>query len=696
VKVAINTAPTLASLGIVPSSPLEGAAVSCHATITDSEQPLLNYNATILKDGAAVAQQGGQAQSGEDTQVASWNGAGGVAGETLLCSISWNDGFSSTSTSMSSPTVIFSGNNPPSAAITIFPPSPVAGDTVYCRATVTDAEDSAAGYTVVVLKGASPVTSPSTGTISNNTNMQVLNWAVAGALPGESLYCDMTAQDSDGATSHASSSAAIVAGAPPQNTPPSASSFTISPSSAMPGPVAFTCNARVTDSEQYNLHYAAALYNHGVLVAQSSGQIQNNVPLDVLSYSLDAELGDAFQCVLDYDDGALPGAPAQTQTVQVSYPPSSPIGTCDQTQFNDTAMLCGIAALAMFALIALTYIGGEAMPSPRMLTWAKTESLQAVASLLMVGMVLFMLSTLCTIQVGEMQSVSGSSMPKIYKDAPGFEDGQDTLYDGAMRYVENVAALALSNIASMRYDLAAYELRMSYQTFECSGSCLLSLSSVSVSPFSGSSMSLAITNNLMGLATVSYLSAIFQYFVLIYIYGGLFLVALPLALVLRSIPFMRHLGGALFAIFVSLYIFYPLMLVADAYIAPGFVSNSLSPTAGNTGKVVMCDRDDRRCPGADIFSTGAQPSNIICSRQASPDPCLGGLEWELESVRRTRGGMDNLHPNELPRAIRLNVLIFLTSIFLPAMNFIVIAAFGRELSRFLGEEADMSRLGQMI
>ena len=369
--------------------------------------------------------------------------------------------------------------------------------------------------------------------------------------------------------------------------------------------------------------------------------------------------------------------------------------TCSLDKFNDTMMLCGIASLSMFAIIALTYIGGEAMQSARMITWAKTESVQAFASLVVVGLVLFALSTLCNFQVGELKDVFGTAaMPKIYQDAPGSENGQDNLYSGAMRYIENVAALSLSNVASMRYDLGAYEIRTSYNTFECSGDCLLSLSSVSIAPFSGNSMSLAITNNLLGLATVSYLSAIFQYFMLVFIYGGLFMVFLPFALIIRSVPFMRHLGGSLIAIFVSLYLLYPLMLVADAYVAPGFVANSISATAGNTGAVVMCNRDDRGCAGSDIFASGNGAQGIQCS--AGDAPCWGHYEWQMEGIGRSQAAMNGLSPNDLPRAIRLNVLIFLTAVFLPAMNFIVIAAFGRELSRFLGEDADMSRLGQMI
>lgn len=359
--------------------------------------------------------------------------------------------------------------------------------------------------------------------------------------------------------------------------------------------------------------------------------------------------------------------------------------TCDASKFNDTMMLCGIATLSIVALISLTYIGGEAMQSPRMLTWAKTEAVQAFASLVIVGILLFVMFTMCNFQVGELKAVFGlQNMPKIYEAAGG---GTDTLYNGAMRYVENLAALSLSNVNSLRYDLGAYEIRTSYNTFECQGSCLFSLASTSVSYFGGESMNLAITNNLLGIATVSYLSTIFQYFTLVYIYSGLFAVFLPLAIVIRSVPFMRHFGGALIAIFVSLYIMYPLMLVADAYVAPGFTAT--------TGSVVMCSRDAQNCGGSDVFSTGAQ-NGITCSSTQAVDPCLGRLEWQMEGIGRSKSAMEGLHPNTLPRAIQLNVLIFVTAVFLPAVNFIVIAAFGRELSRFLGEEADMSRLGQMI
>ena len=356
--------------------------------------------------------------------------------------------------------------------------------------------------------------------------------------------------------------------------------------------------------------------------------------------------------------------------------------TCSQSQFDQVLQACGIACVAMFALIALVYIGGEALQSPRMLTWAKTESMQAFASLVIASLVLFALSTMCSFQVGEISLFTGEPMPQIYKDTN--PSGSDNLYNGAMRYVENLAAVSLSNINSLRYDLGAYEIRTSYSKFVCKGSCVYSLTSQSLSVFGGESAALGITNNLLAVGTVTYLSALFMYFTLVYIYGGLFLVMLPIAIIVRSIPFMRQLGGALVAIFVALYLLYPIMLVADAYIAPGLASGS---------EVTMCDRDGRDCAGYKIFQVDGSDSPVQCN---TDPPCNNRKEWQMEGVGITETDMAKLAPNTISGAVQLNVLLFMSSVFLAALNFIVIAAFGRELSRFLGEEADISRLGQMI
>ena len=714
-----NTLPIATSFVISPESPAIGDKVYCHATIVDAEQAAgMEASTKLLKNGNVlppISVITPNIYNNTNTQVFNWTlvaspAAPGVQpGDSLRCVMAFD-----LANNNENPTHAFSNevfvagglpaNTLPSVtSFVMSPESPAIGDMVYCHATIVDAEQAAGMAAIAVLyRNGTPVSGLVLNTaIYNNTSTQVLNWTIEESpafpafSPGDVLQCsldyDVNSSHPDNMGARAYSNEVKIWQPAPDavvNEPPEATAFIISPEAALPGTVSFMCNALVADDHSPVMDYTASLYNRGTVVLTTSGQINNNMPTTVLSHTVSAVSGDEFFCLLQYNDGEKDGTPKQTQTVYVQAA-SAPPFTCDQSKFNDTMMLCGIAALSMVALVSLVYIFGETAQSPRMLTWAKTEAVQVVASLVIVSILLFVLSTMCSFQVGELKEFSGvSSMPKIYLAGAG----ADSLYNGAMRYVENLAALSLSNIASLRYDLGAYEVRTSYNTFDCSGDCLFSLSSVSISPFSGNSLNLAITNNLMGLATVSYLSVIFQYFTLIYIYSGLFVLFLPMAIVIRSVPFMRHFGGALIAIFVSLYIIYPLMLVADAYIAPGLTLNALS--GNNGGAVVMCARDNRNCKGSDVFSTSAT-TGITCSPAGSP-PCYGHNEWQIEGVGRSEDAMNGLRPNDPARAIRLNVLIFLAAIFLPAINFIVIAAFGRELSRFLGEEADLSRLGQMI
>ena len=396
---------------------------------------------------------------------------------------------------------------------------------------------------------------------------------------------------------------------------------------------------------------------------------------------------------------------------------STTLPVCEESQFNDVLLLSGIGALAMAALVALAYMFGEFFQNARALVWAKAEALQVFASLVVVLMVFFALSSFCDIRLEEVKNVFGlPNLPAVYEENPAYSTLN--IYEGGLLYLERLAGAGLAEISSLRYNLGAYEMRTSYSKFTCDEICMFSLSSVNEAVFGGETMNLAITNNLMGTATVAYLSAIFQYFAMLFIVKGLFIEFLPLAIVVRSVPFMRQFGGALVAIFLALYIMYPLMLVVDAFVAPGLARYAgyapmYDRTAGGgdgcAGTVVFYDPGPPES-GINCISEGCSGSAPACSGYTNPLTCLGsglGCSWtgiitredEMQDAAGTsEGSMRDLlsHDTGLGGAIRVNVLIFLASVFLPALNFIVIAAVARDLSHFLGEEADVTRLGQMV
>ncbi|MCX6770078.1 MAG: hypothetical protein NT051_05390 [Candidatus Micrarchaeota archaeon] len=359
--------------------------------------------------------------------------------------------------------------------------------------------------------------------------------------------------------------------------------------------------------------------------------------------------------------------------------------------------LSAFAGVAMASMIALAYMGGEFFHSPRAITWAKTEAAQVFVSLVFVAVILFALAVLCQVKTGEINQMLGINYPAT------LSDGSRTLFEGAVMHLQYMGNAGIANMASLRYNLAAYEIRGTFQKYICEGTCLYTLSSHNEGTFSGESAKLALTNSLLSAATLSELSVIFQYFTLLYITKGLFVVLLPLAIVLRSIPFMRQFGGALMAIVIALYVFYPLMIVADAYIVPSFarafVGSSMAQVQVRTASGPASDCQYITPPFSEITNPTTLATSTMLNCIPAPD---GKTEQSLGGITVGQQlGLENyitsLDPGQpLEESIKFNTLIFLSTVFLPAFNFIVIAALTRELSRFLGEEADISRLGQMI
>jgi hypothetical protein len=333
-------------------------------------------------------------------------------------------------------------------------------------------------------------------------------------------------------------------------------------------------------------------------------------------------------------------------------------------------------------------MGGEALHNPRMLSWAKAEALQIFASLAVVCVVLFVLGMLCYMQVGELAGLTGVQGPLVYKG----QNGQYTLFEGAILYLEYLGTTSLAHISAVRYAMGAAEVRTTYTEYECDAICLYSMASSTVAKYSGESVNLAILNNMLSTATVAQLGILFQYFILLYIAKGLFALFLPLAIIIRSVPFMRQFGGALIAIFISLYILYPAMIVANAYMAPS-LAKGLYPyypeieLRSQGGPPSSC----ATVQAAFSESPGSASSIYLSCVDASPkEPDI--RSWGISNSR-----MEDIKPKvSLSSTVKAGALIFIAAIFFPALNFIVIAALARELSRLLGEEADISRLGQMI
>ena len=346
---------------------------------------------------------------------------------------------------------------------------------------------------------------------------------------------------------------------------------------------------------------------------------------------------------------------------------------CNRSEFDDILSLSALAAVGTGSLIVLGYMFGEFFQNPKLLTWAKTEALQIGVSLVVVIAILGALTGFCSLAIGDTGRIF-SALPAIYS---GFED--KPMYDAGVIYLQNLMSLTHTNMMSLRYSLGAYEIRTTYTKMDCDKGCWISFVGSNIAVHSGESLLLAVANNLLSTATISYLSSLLQYFTLQYINNGIFVAFLPIAIVMRSMPFMRQFGGALVAIFISLYIMYPVMLGFDSIIASGMAGGGTIDLYRYGG-----------CPGSDLLRAQGRPPAVNCHSDSDYDE----MNMDLSIPQVLTGSLPPTPP--LDQQARASALIFLIAVFLPALNFIIIAAMARGVGQLLGEDVDISRLGQMV
>ena len=169
-----------------------------------------------------------------------------------------------------------------------------------------------------------------------------------------------------------------------------------------------------------------------------------------------------------------------------------------------------------------------------------------------------------------------------------------------------------------------------------------------------------------------------------FINTGLVMMLLPLGIFLRSMPYMRTLGGLLIAVALSFMVIYPLMLASFSLI---FDSLFKIP-------------DPLKCY---IYNEGQLESAFVRAKGLDPvkpysralffepgDPCDAPTKADTGS-----GAYDEKDPNEL-EAMKLAGSAFLAGVFFPTIAMLGAVANVRFITRLLGEDIDLSRIIQMM
>lgn len=309
-------------------------------------------------------------------------------------------------------------------------------------------------------------------------------------------------------------------------------------------------------------------------------------------------------------------------------------------------------------MIGLAYALGHALNNPRLNVWAKGEIYQVFISVLVVVLILFMNDSFCSFRYSSLSGLAPGGAenytnPSIPDDAPMFE--------AAKAYLMNLGTFASETMRSVRSANGLMEISGRYTRSPCVppvALCLLGQNSLSVRPYSGSTLWAQVGGTAMYVNTISYFTVLIQIAFLEFITTRGIYLFLPLAIIFRSLPFMRQLGGGLIAISLAVLLLYPALLVAES-----LFWNPYSMLAEGDMNLLQ-------------ELSGGETEGV---------EGLGVIGWNYYTVA------DRFLP-----VLRASSIAFLSSTFLFTFNIIAISAAAREFGRLLGQEVDLSRLAQIL
>lgn len=114
-------------------------------------------------------------------------------------------------------------------------------------------------------------------------------------------------------------------------------------------------------------------------------------------------------------------------------PEPPPLPVCGNESFTYVFLMCLLASMGMACIIALAYMGAEATNNARVLAWSKEEALQLFASITFVAVILFVLSTMCSVKVGEIHQIFGlNAVQEVFSGVYSASSFQQ----GAMYYLQ--------------------------------------------------------------------------------------------------------------------------------------------------------------------------------------------------------------------------------------------------------------------
>ena len=314
-----NSAPSISSVSIAPSSAATGETLTC------------SYTGYADADGDADASTYAWTIDGADAGSGSTLSSGFVGGDEVVCTVTPDDGTDTGTPLADSLTIDNTGPEVDSVEITADGPLQV-GVTLTCAATASDADGESPDIRYAWTSGGSTLGTTDTLTVS-----------ASDASPGDAITCTATATDGDGATDSDSDAVTL------DNTAPVVDSVTITPASGVTISSTLSCAATASDEDGDSPTLSYAWDADGTSLGSGS-------TLDISASG--ATKGQAITCTAtatDSDGGTDTGTDSVTvgntapQVLSAAITPSS-------AQTNDTLSVLVTTSDDDDDTVSLTYL----------------------------------------------------------------------------------------------------------------------------------------------------------------------------------------------------------------------------------------------------------------------------------------------------------------------------------------------------
>ncbi|VVB65463.1 Uncharacterised protein [Candidatus Gugararchaeum adminiculabundum] len=227
---------------------------------------------------------------------------------------------------------------------------------------------------------------------------------------------------------------------------------------------------------------------------------------------------------------------------------------------------------------------------------------------------------------------------------------------------------------------------------------------VMAQPLAGLSPLMSSSGMVMSTTMIAFLTAAVQVQVLRFVQATMLSVFLPIGLLCRCIEPLRGFGGMLIGLALVMFILYPALLVMnEAVVAPSLASYQWS--ANFYFEKTIPAEPDPNDPTKEIpttmYGVGGFANKFAASDPNDPN---SGASFFSSPTAYSASALPKTMFDKLvspfsylySAIIRLVAVIFVGVFALTALNFVILTAAVRELTKLLGEEADITNLTRMI